>query len=884
VVMCLTAYYGGVLVESQQLRSSKLIGYSASSFLIDAGNELDNLTTIVSTGNVELIDLSIKAKQASHGIFDTIYVLDDSKRILTLMPFDERYIGFDMSRLSYFDTLDCNSSVNFSIPFTSLRTGEPTAYLLRCAGSGSYLVAELNLGALQDSISEVPGPLDGTVFIVDQTGTMLAHPNPQLVAQHVNVGNWPVVARGLTQQDSTTRYWRDGNFWLGSASIISPTNWLVVSEVPMVNVYLPYFGMLVALIIALTLIFSISARVFLGQLQQRLVIPLVNLSGNADAMANGSYTLPDGDYDDNISYIEINNLLSNFQKMNRAIIARETQLKESEEQYRRLLEYSPNAILLHRDSIIMYANAAAVQLYAVESASSFIGRSMLDLVHIESRPMVRSRLRKVVESEQVLPLVEQKHVRFDGSVFHAEVITSSIFFAGSYVAQTIVQDITQRKNEETALRYQATHDSLTGLPNRFLFQDRLEQALAKAKRNGSIGAILYLDLDGFKSINDGFGHGVGDQVLQYVGRLLLETLRGYDTVARLGGDEFVVLLDTLHNSEEAEVVAENILRAFSKPYLVTGQEITLSFSIGVSIFPNDGMDVNVLLQSSDAAMYRAKQEGKRRLKYFVPSMREDSLEKLNLQTQLLHAIEKDQLFLLYQPQVKYETGELVGVEALLRWRHPELGLVSPAKFIPLAEETGLIISIGEWVLRNACEQLRQWQVYDLRVAVNLSELQLKQPRIIRTIRNIISEFEVSSHLLEIELTENIVFQDAARSFDELYKLKDLGVSLAMDDFGSGFSTLGHLAHIPFDLIKIDQRLIANIHNAKDAAVVSGIIAICLNLELDVIAEGVETIEQLNYCISKGCEFFQGWYYSRAVEPMEITNYLLNGVPWKSSVH
>ena len=827
LVVFVAAYYGGVLVQSQQLRNSRLIGYSASTFLIDAGNELDNLTSIVSTGNEELIYLSINAKQVSHGIFDTIYVLDGSKKIVTLMPFDERYIGFDMSRLSYFDTLDCASGVNFSIPFTSLRTGEPTAYLLRCTDSGSYLVGELNLGALQGSITEAADPLDGIVFIVDQTGTLLAHPNTQLVAQHVNVGNWPVVARGLTQQESTTRYWRDGNFWLGSASIISPTNWLVVSEVPMVNVYLPYFGLLVVLIIVLTLIFSISARVFLGQLRQKLVIPLVNLSVSANAMANGNYTLPDAD--DNISYIEINNLLSDFQKMTRAIAARETLLKENEEQYRRLLEHSPNAILLHRDSVIMYANTAAVQLYAMESASSFIGMSMLDLVHIESHPMAKSRLRKIVGSEQVLPLVEQTHVRFDGSAFHAEVITSSIFFAGSYVAQTIVRDITQRKNEETALRYRATHDSLTGLPNRFLFQDRLEQALAKAKRNKTIGAILYLDLDGFKAINDGFGHGVGDQVLQHVGMLLLDTLRGYDTVARLGGDEFVILLDTLHTPDEAELVAENIFRAFSKPYSVADQEIVISFSIGVSIFPDDGTEVNMLLQSSDAAMYGAKQEGKHRIKYFVPSMRENSLEKLNLQTQLLHAIDNDELFLLYQPQVNYETGELIGVEALLRWHHPELGLVSPAKFIPIAEETGQILPLGEWVLRSVCEQLQHWQAHDLRVAVNLSELQLKQPQIIKTIQDIISEFGVSSHLLEIELTENIVFRDAVRSFDVLHKLKNLGVSLAMDDFGSGFSTLGHLAHIPIDLIKIDQRLIANIHNSKDAAVVSGGIAICLNL-------------------------------------------------------
>jgi diguanylate cyclase (GGDEF)-like protein/PAS domain S-box-containing protein len=881
VIMCLTAYYGGVLVESQQLRNSRLISYTASSFLVDAGNELDSLAAIVSTGNLELIDLSIKTKQVSHGIFDTIYVLDSAKKITTLMPFDERYVGLDMSRRSYFDSLDCETGVNFSIPFTSLRTGEPTAYLLRCTDSGSYLVGELNLGALQDAIQAVASPLDGMVFIVDQTGTLLAHPDPQLVAQHVNIANWPVVVQGLNQQDSTVRYWRDGNFLMGSASLISPTHWLVVSEVPALNVYLPYFGLLVILILVLILIFSISVRVFLGQLQQKLVIPLMHLSESADALANGNYVLSDAVGDDNISYLEINNLLADFQKMSRAIIGRESLLKQSEEQYRRLLEHSPNAILLHRNSIIIYANASAIELFAAEGMIDFVNKSVLDLVHPDSRPLVQSRLHKLREKEQILPLVEQKQVRFDQSVFHAEVVTSSVFFAGDYVAQTIVRDITERKNEEDALRHRATHDPLTELPNRFLFQDRLEHALSKTKRNKTFGAVLYLDLDGFKSINDAFGHGVGDQVLQYVSKSLCTSLREDDTVARLGGDEFVVLLDTIMHPEDAEHVADNILRAFSKPYHVAGKEILISFSIGISIFPDDGVDVNILLQSSDEAMYRAKLEGKRQIKYFTPQMRQQSLERIQIQTELNHALELDQLFLLYQPEVNCETGEIMAVEALLRWRHPELGLVSPGKFIPVAEDTGLILSIGKWVLRTACEQAQQWSSRGIRTAVNLSNLQLKQTQITQTIQEAIDDFGLSPELLEIELTENIVFQDADASSNDLNRLKSLGVSLAMDDFGAGYSTLGYLAHLPFDRIKIDQRLVSNIHDQKDAAVVSGIIAICNNLDLDIVAEGVETAEQLLFCTSKECKYIQGWYYSRAVESSTIMDYLTNGYPWKN---
>jgi EAL domain-containing protein (putative c-di-GMP-specific phosphodiesterase class I) len=294
------------------------------------------------------------------------------------------------------------------------------------------------------------------------------------------------------------------------------------------------------------------------------------------------------------------------------------------------------------------------------------------------------------------------------------------------------------------------------------------------------------------------------------------------------------------------------------------------------------MDTETLLQSADAAMYHAKDEGKHRAKFYVPHMRAQSRERIQLQKQLSHALEEEQLFLQYQPQINHQTGEIVCVEALLRWKHPSLGLVSPARFIPIAEETGLILPIGEWVLRTAFAQAREWQDFDsksVRVAVNLSNLQFKQPDIALTVKRTIDDVEVRPNLIEIELMENIVFRDSDASFGNLNNLRSTGVSLAMDDFGAGFSTLGYLAHIPFDRIKIDQRLVATISNPRDAAVVSGIITICNNLNLEVVAEGVETISQLDFCASRGCNFFQGWYYSPAVDAARITEYLQHGTPW-----
>jgi diguanylate cyclase (GGDEF)-like protein/PAS domain S-box-containing protein len=669
---------------------------------------------------------------------------------------------------------------------------------------------------------------------------------------------------------------------VGSASRIAPTDWLVVTEVSALTVYAPYIGAIMALTMLFVLTFSLAVRAFLQPLQRKLITPLMYLSRSVDDLAHGNYMVSEMEGDDTQPFLEIASLLSNFRNMRRAIFARETELRESEKQYRLLVEESPDAILLHSNLIIFYANAAAVDLYHANNVNDLVGKPFLELVHSDSRLMVSARMQKLHEMEQTLPLAEQKHLRLDNSVFLAESITSSILFTGNYVLQTIVRDITKRKNEEELLKYRATHDPLTDLPNRFLFQDRLRHALVHSKRSQMLGAVLYLDLDNFKSINDSFGHGVGDQTLQCVAESLCVALREDDTVARLGGDEFVVLLEGLKEPLDAERVAKDIVHAFSQPYLIDGNEIRVSFSIGISIFPEDGIDSETLLQSADAAMYRAKDEGKHRTKFYAPHMRAQSLERINLQRQLSHALEENQFFLQYQPQVNYLTGEIASVEALLRWQHPSLGLVSPARFIPIAEETGLILPIGEWALRTAFAQARHWQDSDLkpvRVAVNLSSLQFKQPDIAMTIQKAIDDLGVHPSLLEIELMENIVFRDSDVSFSNLHNLRSTGVSLAMDDFGAGFSTLGYLAHIPFDRIKIDQRLVATLEDPRDAAIVSGIITICNNLNLEVVAEGVETIKQLRFCASKGCNFFQGWFYSPAVDAARITEYMQSGVPW-----
>ncbi|GAB4538732.1 MAG: hypothetical protein Fur002_02680 [Anaerolineales bacterium] len=882
VSLSIAAYYSIGMIQAQQLRYSQAIGYSVTHFLEHADYDLDTLDRISSTSSLEFTFKSLEAHQAAQPVFDTIYLIGADKRLKAFAPYDPRYENFDMSRRSYFKDMDCASDLKFSKPFASLRTGQPTTYLLHCAKNGEYIVGELSLVSLQENIAQAYGAQTGTVFLVDSTGVLLAHPNFQLVAERTNVKDWLIVRRGF-EKDQTLTYWRDGRLWVGSATLIQPAGWLAVTEFPAWTVYMPYLSAVAILGILFVGIFAASVRVFLLQLERKLVRPLTYLSHNVGALASGNYNPSETRLDDTIPFLEISSLLKNFREMRLAIFTRESELRKSERQYRQLIENSPDAILLHSDGVIFYANEAAVDLYAAQNSRDLVGKPILDLVHADARAMVQARLEKINAKVQALPLATIKSVRLDKTVFEAEGLTSSIFLSGKYVAQTVVRDITQRRTEEEALKYRATHDPLTDLPNRLLAQDRLEHALANAKRNGTLCAVLYLDLDNFKSINDAFGHSIGDQTLQSLAETLKNSVRMGDTVARMSGDEFVALLENLKDPRDAERVSANIIREFSQPRSIAGNPVTLSFSIGVSVFPHDGENAELLLQAADAAMYQAKNEGKRRAKFYAPYMRAQSLERLSLQNQLARGLEDNQFFLLYQPQIQRQTGKIIGVEALLRWQQPTLGPVSPERFIPIIEENGLILPIGEWALREACRQARVWQDARAsvpRVAVNLSALQLKQPDVANMVAAAIADFGIAPDRLEIELTEDIVFRDAEVSFANIEKLRATGVSLAMDDFGAGFSTLGNLAHIPFDRIKIDQRLVANIQDPKDAAVVAGIIAICNNLNLEILAEGVETKGQVDFCADKGCEFFQGWYYSPAVRPEEITQYLQRGAPWE----
>ncbi len=434
------------------------------------------------------------------------------------------------------------------------------------------------------------------------------------------------------------------------------------------------------------------------------------------------------------------------------------------------------------------------------------------------------------------------------------------------------RDITERKQAEARIAELATLDPLSGLPNRVLLNDRLLHALASARRRSDWVGLMFIDLDRFKHVNDSLGHEVGDDLLRAVARRFQSCLRESDTLARLGGDEFVVVLDSLHSAEDAKIIADKILRCLSDPFSVGPHTLVTSASIGVSIFPTDAEDAATLMRHADTAMYHAKGMGRNAVQFFSGEMNQRAVERHLLETALREALEGGQFRLAYQPQLEVVSNRLVGAEALIRWHHPEWGEISPGKFIPLAEDSGLIAPIGDWVLREACRQLQAWQAFpSLRVAVNLSVGQLRDSaQFLERARATIGEFAVDPTRIEFEITETLLASNVADHARVLRQLGELGCGISVDDFGTGYSSLSYLKRLPIDTVKIDRSFIRDIvSEPDDAAIVSAVVAMAKKLKLDVVAEGVETHRQLEVLRELGCDRYQGYLFSPAVAPEEF---------------
>jgi diguanylate cyclase (GGDEF)-like protein len=438
----------------------------------------------------------------------------------------------------------------------------------------------------------------------------------------------------------------------------------------------------------------------------------------------------------------------------------------------------------------------------------------------------------------------------------------------------------EKKRADASVQRQASHDNLTDLPNRSLFKDRLTLALAHANRYRNMLAVLFVDLDRFKNIIDTLGPAIGDRLLQGVAERLASCLDEGDTLARLGGDEFVILLPRLQRADKAVKLAQRILEVLKPVFVFNGHELHITTSIGISLYPYDGTDVDTLLKNADTALYRAKEQGRNNYQLYTPAMNARAFERLAMENSLRKALERQQFLLHYQPQVDTEHGRIVGTEALVRWQHPDLGIVYPAEFITLAEETGLIVPLGEWVLRAACAQTQAWHKAgypNLTVAVNLSARQFQHQGLMDTIARVLKETELDPRTLELEITESIAMQNADFTNVILRHLKDMGVRIAMDDFGTGYSSLSYLRKFPIDTLKIDQSFVRDLtSDPNDAAIANAIIVLAHSLKLKVVAEGVETPEQETFLKTHQCDKLQGYLYNRPLSATELEQVLFQG--------
>jgi diguanylate cyclase (GGDEF)-like protein/PAS domain S-box-containing protein len=543
-----------------------------------------------------------------------------------------------------------------------------------------------------------------------------------------------------------------------------------------------------------------------------------------------------------------------------------------------IMESSHDAVIATtKEGLVTSWNAGASEIYGY-AASEIEGHPISVLEPPERRGEINAVLERIQMGETVVRY-ETFRIRKDGELVEVAVAASPIYDDSDELTgvASIARDIGDRRRAQELIVFQAFHDPLTGLPNRALLMERLNLCLAKARRAGKLLAVLFLDLDLFKAINDGFGHGAGDAVFQEVARRLTLSVRDDDTVARVGGDEFIVLLPEIARSEDAATVARKLLDAIAQPFSSGGRRLDLTTSIGVSIYPDDGQDAEALLRSADNAMSRAKERGRNNYQLSIRELTEEAVKRLALQAGLRQAIERNELILHYQPVLSLTSGRIVEMEALVRWQHPEKGLIMPGAFIDVAEKAGMMVPLGDWVLGKASRQLKSWQHQgfpDMRMAVNLSPSQFHERNLVTTIQRALTDAALRPETFEIEITEGVAMEDAEVTVANLMALRDLKVGVSIDDFGTGYSSLSYLKRFPVTTLKIDRSFVSDVvTNSADAGIVRAVVAMAHGLKLNVIAEGVETKEQFAYLRENGCDALQGYWFSRPL-PVESVDRLL----------
>jgi len=553
---------------------------------------------------------------------------------------------------------------------------------------------------------------------------------------------------------------------------------------------------------------------------------------------------------------------------------RTAELGAREERFRALVQNSSDAITItDADLRIQYQSPSIERIFGYLPLE-VLNRSLSELIHEDDRSAMQALFENMAGRPGATAHLEARWLHQNGTWRHSEMAISNLLEEPAVKGLVInTRDITDRKALEEQLEHQAFHDSLTGIANRALFKDRLQQSLARAARRQEKPAILFLDLDGFKSVNDSLGHGCGDELLAAVAARLRPYVRTGDTMARLGGDEFAILLEDTEGFSAPIGVAERIIQALKEPFVLGQHEMTISASIGVAAFAEETPDE--LLRNADIAMYMAKSAGKGRYEVFKPAMHEAVLTQLQLEADLKRAVERGEFFLVYQPLVSLASRRPIGVEALVRWRHPDRGLVMPMTFIPLAEKTGGIVAIGRWVLREACRQMQAWrQRYpELELSVNLSGRQMRDPGLVTDVAEALQDTGLPAHALTLEMTESVLMDDIEGALRILRALKALGLHLAIDDFGTGYSSLSYLGKFPVDSLKIDRSFVSGPGASENQALVATILEMGRSLKLEVVAEGIEREEELTELQRLDCQVGQGYYFAKPLLGAEMAVYL-----------
>lgn len=719
----------------------------------------------------------------------------------------------------------------------------------------------------------------GYVFITTSTGKLIMHPDRKRLAEPA----YPAATNALFDralkgfEGTAEALDPDGRPALISYKRIASSNWIVAAVYPKDEAFAAVDA-LIGRFVAFLLIACVLVVAAVWLLTRGLMRPLVSLTRHLTHYTDTEERLAPlrGD----IGSGEIRLLTKTFNRLTGRLHQREDALLEAMHRYQLITENSTDLITKHTpQGIITYASPVSQSVLGLPH-TALVDHSLLEFVHPEDYEVVRVAFG--VAAQDVSPPTviyrarhaDQHYVWFESTLrrmkgTHGEVTTKIL---------CISRDISERKRMEERLHELARTDHLTNIPNRFLLSERFAGGLAQARREGSLLAMLMIDVDRFKNINDSLGHNAGDALLRQIASRLSTVIRECDTLARWGGDEFVLLLPELQDADTAVSVAQRCLNSLKEPLVVDGQSLHVTASVGISVAPDSSAEAETLLRNADTAMYRAKARGGDCLVVYTEEMSEGARSRLAMENALFHAIDRHELLLHYQPLISAQTGRLAGAEALIRWKHPERGLVSPAEFIPIAEETGLIGAIGEWVLRTACTQMDAWYRRGLPripLSVNVSSRQFRQDSLANTVAAVLADTGFDPKLLELELTESLLMDDVERSQTVVSELKSLGVSIALDDFGTGYSSLSYLKGFHLDTLKIDRSFTSEIMTSDtNASIVRATIGLAKGLHLRTVAEGVETRAQADFLAKHGCEVLQGFLFARPMESEAFLSFAL----------